>query len=363
MELTDSEALARRQRHQRLAAPLRRATDVVTWLGAVQAQEFTPAMWGLGLRASGDTLASVQRAYNDGRLIRTHVLRPTWHFVAPDDVRWMLALTAPRVKALLAHYDRQLEITGPVLRRSHDAIGRALEGGVHLTRLELADVLAAAGVKARGQRLGHLVMHAELDQVVCSGASKGRQRTYASMDERVPACPSRTREESLAALAQRYFESRGPATVHDFSWWSGLSVRQATEAIALCDASLRHVWLGERSCWLGPPRVRATRSLDDALLLPPFDEYLIGYRDRSLVLGDFAGHHGDLERHRFVHPLVIGGRLAGLWKQTRARDVTTIHAAPLRRWSRQERALVAGAAERLGAFLGEAVRFSIFRSS
>src|ERR1700687_5137076 len=144
-------------------------TDIVAWLGAVQSQDYQAAKWALAMRLKGATDASLDQAFNDGAILRTHVMRPTWHFVAPADIRWLLALTAPRVKALLAYYDRQLHIVAAMLKRSRRVLSQALQGGQPLTRPELEQALRAAGLEQSGQDLGHIAMHAELDALICSG--------------------------------------------------------------------------------------------------------------------------------------------------------------------------------------------------
>ena len=183
------------------------------WLGAVQAQVYGDAKWALGLRMQRSADAQIEAAFSEGRILRTHVMRPTWHFVAPADIRWMLALTAPRVSAAMAPYNRRLELDATVFRRSQRAIVRALSGGHQLTRQELKVVLQRGGVQADGvQRLAHIVMQAELDAVICSGARRGKQFTYALLDERVPMSRPRSREDAVAELARRYFTSRSRAS-------------------------------------------------------------------------------------------------------------------------------------------------------
>ena len=168
--------------HEPLATP----AEVVAWLGAVQSQEYLGAIWSLGMRMRDATDAVIERAFNEGAILRTHVLRPTWHFVTPADIRWLLELTAPRVRATMAHYDRQLELDDALYLRSNAAIAGALAGGQYRTRAELGTALAAAGLVAEGQRLGHIVMRAELDGVICSGPRRGKQFTYALLAERAP---------------------------------------------------------------------------------------------------------------------------------------------------------------------------------
>jgi hypothetical protein len=182
-------------------ATLQQPGEVVAWLGAVQAQDYAGARWALGQRLRDVTDEAIETAFADGSILRTHLLRPTWHFVAPADIRWLLALTAPRVVAALAYNDRALGLDAAVFARSNDVIARALEGGRQLTRPELERALGRAGIATNGQVLAHLLMHAELDGVVCSGPRRGKQFTYVLLEERVPPARCLARDESLAELA------------------------------------------------------------------------------------------------------------------------------------------------------------------
>src|SRR3954469_3030565 len=180
----------RRLRNQHIATRgLRGPQDVVTWFGAMQAQEYEPAKWALGLRMpDGTTSAKVQRACDEGRILRTHVMRPTWHFVAAADIRWLLGLTAPRVHRILSYYNRALELDGRTLTRGTVVIERALAAGHHLTRVELAESLSRALFSMSGNRLARVVMHAELEGVICSGRGRRRepQTAYWPRGERRP---------------------------------------------------------------------------------------------------------------------------------------------------------------------------------
>ena len=228
-------------------------------MGAVQAQEYADTRWALALRMRRATAAGIEQAFDEGTILRTHVLRPTSHLVAPTDIRWMLALTGPCVSRRMAPYNRRLELDATVFRRNWNAIVRALRGGAQLTRQELKAVLQRADVRADGvQRLAHIVMQAELDAVICSGARRGNQHTYALLDERVP--PSRTlsRDEALAELARRYFTSHGPAQLQDFMWWSGLAATDARAGLAMAGRRLKRDDVDGRTYWRSSP-VRARR--------------------------------------------------------------------------------------------------------
>src|SRR6185436_7837388 len=172
---------------------------------------------------------------------RTHVLRPTWHFVTPADIHCLLALTAPRVHALNAPYYRKLELDHDLFQRSTTALTHALQGGKHLTRDEVRGVLAQAGIATAGElRMSYILMRAELDGVVCSGARHGKQFTYALLSERAPQVRHLEREHALAELAGRFFLSRGPATVQDFARWSGLTVADARTGLEAVKSQLQH---------------------------------------------------------------------------------------------------------------------------
>jgi hypothetical protein len=336
---------------------------VVSWLGAVQAQDYPGAKWALGLRMQNAADTAIDRAFAAGEIVRTHVLRPTWHFVAPADIRWMLALTAPRVRAAMAPYDRRIEIDASVVKRSNTAIAAALRGGVQLTRQELKVALQRAGIAADGvQRLAHLSMHAELDGVICSGALRGKQFTYALLDERVPATDTRDRDEALADLTRRYFTSRGPAQIQDFVWWSGLTVADARAGIAMARPHVASEIIDGKTYWFSPSSPPVPRARRAAHLLPLYDEYLIAYKDRSAAL-DAARWKAIVRWNAFSCAVTLDGLVIGGWTRTLTKDGVGISLEVPVPLARSELRLVTNAAQRLGAFLGrplssQSMRFS-----
>jgi hypothetical protein len=289
--------------------------EVVAWLGAVQAQEFPGALWSIGQRMLGASAEQLNEAFDTGAILRTHVMRPTWHFVAPADLRWLLALTAPRVHALNASYYRRFELDAGVLKRCHAVLARALRGGQYRTRVELQKALQQAGIDRNGIGLGLIMMHAELEGLICSGPRRGKQFTYALLEERVPPTPALSREAALAELARRYFTSHGPAQVHDFAWWSGLTVADTRAALAMLGDQFEHIKLDGKAYWFKPAAPPAIPRR--AHLLPTYDEYGIAYKDRrgyydpADVGKPEAGY-----REGFPNLLVIGGRVTGLWRRT-----------------------------------------------
>lgn len=327
--------------------------EVVRWLGAVQSQEYLGAIWSLAMRMRDATDAVIEQAFTEGAILRTHVLRPTWHFVTPDTIRWMLDLTAPRIKAAMVYYDRQLELDAALYVRCNDVIASAVTGGQYRTRAELGAALAVAGIAATGQRLGHIVSHAELDGVVCSGPRRGKQFTYALLAERAPQARMLPRDEALAELTRRYFIGHGPATVRDFAWWSGLTVADARAGLDMADLRLSHEEIDGQTHWFSESPLAPVAELPQvAFLLPTYDELLVGYEGFGAAL---TGGRGNGEWERFNATIVIGGRVVGNWRRTITKGAVVVELAPFAPLSAAEHEAVFVAAERYGAFVGMSV--------
>ncbi|HKT39511.1 MAG TPA: winged helix DNA-binding domain-containing protein [Ktedonobacterales bacterium] len=331
---------------QQFATP----AEVVSWLGAVQSQEYLGAIWSLGMRMDGGATDDViERAFTEGTILRTHVLRPTWHFVAPADIRWLLELTAPRIKATIAYYDRQHGLDDALYARCNKIIARALAGGKYLTRAELGKALAEAGVVVEGQRLAHIIFHAELDAVVCSGPRRGKQFTYALLAERAPTATTLPRDEALAELTRRYFTSHGPATARDFAWWSGLTMADVWAGLEMIGSDFSHEEIAGQTYWFPASLSPVIEPSETAFLLPTYDELLVGYHGFGAAL---TGGRGNGERTTFSATVVIGGRVVGNWRRTITRGAVVVELAPFAPLTASEREAVFAAAGRLGAFLG-----------
>ena len=336
----------------------RQPEDVVAWFGAVQAQEYEPAKWGLGLRMRDGTVnAEIQSAFDRGAILRTHVMRPTWHFVGAPDIRWMMELTGPRVQRTLAHYARRLELDARTLSRGLGVIERALRDRQYLTRPELGERLQRAKIAAAGTRLATIVMNAELEAVICSGPRRARQFTYALVDERAPGARRLSRDEALAELTRRYFRSHGPATIRDFVWWSGLTTADAKRGLDINKAARQEA--GGRTYWsVGPSSSAMTR---DRLvqLLPIYDEYLIAYRDRDAVPHGPTVIPPARTPVTFQHAIVIAGQVAGTWRTARGPRAHTVEAAFLRPLTPRERRALAETVSRYQDFQGVPVKFTV----
>ena len=343
-----------RLRNQRLTRPgARRAEDVVAWMGAVQAQEYGPAKWGLALRSPpGTTDAAIERAIDKGRILRTHLLRPTWHFVAAADIRWMLDLTAPHVQRTMASYDILLGLDTAVMNRATGVIERALSEHRYLTRRELGTHLERAGLPGKTRELAHIAMYAELAGVICSGPRRGKQSTYALLADRAPDVRSLPRDEALAELTRRYLRSHGPATIRDFVWWSGLKTSDAKIGLEM-NGARSHDVDGLRYWTLNRESADTPRAKSTVHLLPIYDEYLVAYRDHLVVprpaylLGNFQ------------HALVSGGQVAGTWRAGTDRTGLRVRLEMLRPLGHGEQRALAREVQRYGHFLGVPVSLSV----
>jgi hypothetical protein len=328
-------------------------SEVVRMLGAVQAQDYGGAKWGVAQRTRGATDAAVEKELDEGAILRTHLLRPTWHFAAAADIRWMLALTGPRVKRALSSYDPKLGIDEEIIRKSQKILSKALKGGKHLTRAELGQVMERAGIRTDGtQRLAHIVMHAEQDALICSGPRRGKQFTYGLLKERAPRAKVLKGDEALAELAKRYFNTRGPATVDDFAWWSGLTKTAARRGIEAAGSEIEHETIAGRGHWFPTP-VRVRRKIPFAHLLPNYDEYFIGHKDRSAIGSVLraSGWDGDVS---FLggHILTINGQIVGGWSRVQKGEKNTVKLKLLMELRDDEHRAVAAEVRRFGDFLG-----------
>jgi hypothetical protein len=330
---------------------------VVAWMGAVQAQDFGASRWAVGVRLPGATETDVARAISDGAILRTHLFRGTWQLVTAEDLRWMLDVIGPRVLAARARRERQLGLDASTSRKSRRILERALARR-HLTRVEVAAALARGGVALDGVLLAHVLQRAELEGLVCSGALRGRTPTYALLDGRVPPARRRLdRDEALRELALRHARGRGPVTAADLAWWAGIPLRDARDGLEAARPALATERVGGELRWCAasgpPPPARP----GGALLLPAFDEYLVGYRDRSAVL---AGEHvrSVNEGGGMLAPsAVIGGRVLGVWRRSGSAKVA-IEVTPFERLPSAAQRSLQEAAGRYATFLGTPVTLS-----
>ena len=349
--------LRRRLASQHLATPhLGSPVDLVRAMGAVQAQDYPGGLWGIGLRLDGATEAAVERAMGDATLVRTWPMRRTLHLVAGEDVRWMLRLLTPRQLALSAGRHRQLGLAEGDFARAGRILERALRGGRRLTRGAAYEELRRGGVAPDGQRGIHVVADLAQQGLLCFGPREGKQPTLVLLEEWVAPAAEPSRDEALATLAVRYFGGHGPATLRDFVWWTGLRVADARRAIEAAGPRLveeRHgEWLRYASA--DAPRPAPLRGTT-AALLPPWDEYLVAYRDRSLATGGLA--ESDPRGLGLIgKPLVtVGGTVRGAWRRELRPQGLRVRLELWTALTTVEQRGVERAAARYGRFVGREV--------
>lgn len=314
--MTLAEIAQHRLISQQLAGTrVRSAVEMVEWLGAVQGQEYALTKWGLGLRLPHLTDKDIESDLNEGRILRTHLLRPTWHFVSAADIHWLLQLTAPRVQQANAYMYRQLELDNLVFERCNDIIIKILEGGKQLTRDNLNEEFERHSILAKGHRLSYIMMNAELEGIICSGARQGNQFTYALLDERVTHKKTPEKDEALAELTTRYFTSRGPATVKDFATWSGLTISDCKRGIEMIRPLLLKIIAEQQEYFFSPDTQQQGLPPDKIHLLPVYDELIMGYKDRSamMTLRNNAPF-------RYDSMILASGQVTGTWKRTLVRN-------------------------------------------
>lgn len=312
--------VARRLAAHRLVDPSGSVVELVQYLGAVQAQDRAGCRWAVGLR-TGATDAEVQRALDEARVLRTHAMRGTWQLVAPADVHWLLGLVGPRVLASAKRRFEELGLDDRVAKRSREVLEKALSDGHHRTRDEMAEVLNGARIDTSGQRLSHLLYRAELEGLLCNGRMNGKQTTHALLRDRAPATPPLDRDEALARLALRYFGSRGPATLQDFAWWSSLTVTDAKAATGALGAALEVTEVDGRKLWSTPGEHVKEH---EPLLLPPFDEWLVAYRDRDDTLDPKHVAKVNAGGGLLDACIVVDGRVIGTWSRTLSKKVVVV---------------------------------------
>jgi hypothetical protein len=333
---------------------LKDAAAVVQRLGAVQAQDYLGALWAVGLRMRAAEEADIEEALANGAIVRTWPMRGTLHFVPAEDTRWMLDLMARRVISASAGRYRQLELDDRVFARCERILVEALTGGKHIVRPAFYKLLEGAGISSAESRGLHILGNLAMRGVICFAARAGKQQAFALLDEWVPNPRVLTTEEALAELTRRYFSSHGPATVQDFAWWSGLTLREIRVGLTSVERDLVQQKIEGRTYWSAPHR-RAAADSDTAYLLPPFDEFTVAYKDRSAVIDPeyarLAGSGGMLNP-----TIVVGGRVLGAWRRTLDKDAVKITLQPFQPLTRKQKDAIAAAAERYGTFLGRVPR-------
>jgi hypothetical protein len=333
-------------------AAFREPADVVRWMGLVQAQDYLGALWAVGLRTQGATETGIERALAGRSIVRTWPARGTLHFVAAADVRWMLELLTPRVIASAAGRYRRLGLDDATFARSRQVFIHALQGGKQLSRDAMVQVLESAHISTAGQRGIHILSRLAQEGLICFGARAGKQQTFALLSEWVPASGAKARDEALAELARRYFTSHGPATLQDFVWWSGLTTSDARAGLDMAKPHLAREVMGDQTYWLALSSLLKEDVSPAAYLLPPFDEYLVGYRDRAAVLDPVYVRQTNAGGGMLSATILVDGQIAGTWKRILKRESVLLTPGWFVKPTEAHEQTLDAAARRYGAFLG-----------
>jgi hypothetical protein len=294
--------------------------DIVHHLGAMQAQDYAMAKWAIGSRCDA-TEKVIEEAINSAEIIRTHILRPTWHFVAAEDIHWMLDVSGPQVKRIVASYVKKYGLDAKKLDQINASIEKILAGNNHLTRDEIMQELNINKVFSEDSLSGPIMMYAESVGLVCNGEMKGKQITYALLDERVDKPKTKlSKDEALAKLAKRYFESHGPATLLDFSWWSGFAPTTCKQVISSIESELNSVEIDNQKYWFGTNFTDEDNFRESVHFLPAFDEILISYKTREASI--LQEHQSKaFTNNGIFRPIILeNGKVIGTWKRTIKKD-------------------------------------------
>lgn len=356
--MTTNELIQLRLYNQQISHnPSQTPEEVVSWMCAMQAQDYAGAKWSIGLRLPGKTDSDIEDAIARKAIVRTWPMRGTLHFVASDDVRWMLKLLTPRIISGAAGRHRQLELTEQTFIKSQDILINAMQGGKQLLRNEVYHLLNNSGIPTEGQRGMHIINHLAQIQVLCHGAHIGKQPTYALLDEWVPISTVIDGDEALAELALRYFKSHGPATLNDFIWWSGLKISDARKGLDAVSSLIEKLEVNGKIYWCNSdhPKLEAIESI---FLLPGFDEYMLGYTDRSLILDQLhaskvvPGNNG-----MFMPTIVVNGKVEGLWKKVLKKDSIAIEILPFEKFSKAKTKSIIKSARAFSNYAGKSATF------
>jgi hypothetical protein len=325
--------------------------EVVAWLGAIQAQDYPGAKWSIALRLPNGTDGEIEQAIADKTIIRTWPMRGTLHFVAAADIRWMLALLTPRIIASSTLRHQRLELDEAIFARCKDLFTKALQGDKQLTRDQMYRVLEQNNISPTGQRGYHILWRSAQEGLICFSALRDKQQTFALLDEWAPNTQTMERDQALAELAKRYFTSRGPATLQDFVWWSGLKVSDARAGLAMINSQLVQESIVGQTYWM--PNISVSQSSSATIhLLPGFDEYVLGYKDRSAVLNPmYAAKICPGNNGMFMPTIVINGRIVGTWKRTLKKHAVVMTPIPFTTLTVAENHAFSTAASHYGTFL------------
>ncbi|SHF81444.1 Winged helix DNA-binding domain-containing protein [Fodinibius roseus] len=332
---------------------------LLEWMGAMQAQDYEMAKWAVGVRLPDATREDIEDAIENIRIIRTHLLRPTWHFISAEHFPWLLELSRPRVMIAIRSRQKQLGLTDKVVSESNEVIEKTLAASQPLTRKELLDQLEETGFENKNNRISHLLLRAELDGIIGSGPSRGTQYTYKLMEGRLTEVSSFDKEEAQARLARLYFQSHGPATLKDFVWWSGLTKTRSRKAIEMLKPELMSEEIRDHKYWFFDESGQTIHNKQSVYLLPAYDEYVISYRNREMMINEEDEAKAISANGIFRPVIVVNGVVKGIWKRTVQSDSVEVKLEFFVNPGPEVVKKAAEQAERFAGFLGKKLDLAV----
>ncbi|MDD4777628.1 MAG: winged helix DNA-binding domain-containing protein [Fermentimonas sp.] len=323
--MNNTELLNLRLYNQLLSAhTLKDPVEIVSYMCAIQSQALEMAKWAIGSRLKECSNKSVTDALNTGEIIRTHILRPTWHFVAAEDIYWMYELSYSRLKPVYQSYAKMLKADETLLYSYLPHIESLLRDGRHLTKQEIGNKLKDVGFELDDNNLSVLLSFAELERIIVNGRLDGNKQTFTLLEEWSPYRKSISRDEALERLADKFFRSHGPATLQDFVWWSGLTLTECRKALEMINPSFVSEMVNGRECWMANDIRTPPVNVNSALLLAPFDEFLVSYKDRSEIFDSDHLRRVVTKNGIFSPTIMLNGKVIGTWKKIMKRNNTEI---------------------------------------
>ncbi len=331
--------------------------EVVSKMAAIQAQDYEAALWAIGLRSrKGTTRDDVIESLRKGENVRTWLMRGTLHISSPKDTRWLIEPTRESLQRTAAKREENRGLSKSAVERCKATLLNALQGGRAITRSEAYGLFEAAGVPSNNNLGYHMLYRAAWDGLICFGPQKGKEQTFVLLEEWAPDHTTYPEEDILKELALRYFSGHGPATLEDFVWWTGIRMNEARKGIEMASSKLTRVEMNGSSYYTRGKEAVREGTLGRMFLLPGYDEYILGYRDRSMALGDISFRKIAHSNGVFLPVIVSGGRVVGTWKRQSKGKLIKILIQPFGRFGTHDLSKVNEAADDYRRFMGTDVK-------
>ena len=329
-------------------------SEAVAHLLAVQAQDYAGGKWAVAQRLNNFSDTDLDKAFDKGEILRTHLMRTTWHFVTPEDITWMLPLTARRVNTAINHQHRELKIDDASWERVIKIFERELGNNNYQTRAALESIVRKENVVKKEIRFNYILHRAESEGIICSGPKQGKQFTFALLNERAPRYFTFSKEEALGRLTEKYFVSHGPAMLKDFIWWSGITLREARTGLEIAKKKLSCAVISGNEFWFSNSLEMKKADMPPVMLLPNYDEYVVGYKDRGAILNtEQFSRLGPKANAVFHHCLIIDGIISGIWRRNLKKEKVVLEIVSFNKLTGTQKSALETEVEKYGKFFGK----------